>query len=148
MSTDPWEDEIPKRYKPGEARKGKVPKLTNFGVFVELEPSLEGLLHISELADHKVESPESVVKVGDEIVVKVLRVDIGERKIGLSRERIGPSPDHVEDPEEPAAESPPPASLRASCAAAAAAGCLPCRSRASSTSRMEQGQESGIRCVE
>ena len=55
--------------------KGKVTKLTNFGVFVELEPGLEGLLHISELADHKVESPEEVVKVGDEIEVKILRVD-------------------------------------------------------------------------
>ncbi len=67
--------------------KGKVTKLTNFGVFVELEPGLEGLLHISELADHKVDSPEEVVKVGDEIEVKVLRVDRGERKIGLSRKK-------------------------------------------------------------
>ena len=67
--------------------KGKVTKLTNFGVFVELEPGLEGLLHISELADHKVESPEEVVKVGDEIEVKILRVDRGERKIGLSRKK-------------------------------------------------------------
>ena len=62
-------------------------KLTNFGVFVELEPGLEGLLHISELADHKVDSPEEVVKVGDEIEVKILRVDRGERKIGLSRKK-------------------------------------------------------------
>jgi small subunit ribosomal protein S1 len=46
-------------------------------------------LHISELADHKVESPEDVVKVGDEIEVKVLRVDAADRKIGLSRKRIG-----------------------------------------------------------
>ena len=67
--------------------KGKVTKLTNFGVFVELEPGLEGLLHISELADHKVDSPEEVVKVGDEIEVKILRVDRGERKIGLSRKK-------------------------------------------------------------
>src|SRR5262249_33832546 len=47
-----------------------------------------GLLHISELADHKVENPEDVVKVGDEIEVKVLRVDADERKIGLSRKRV------------------------------------------------------------
>ena len=66
---------------------GKVTKLTNFGVFVELEPGLEGLLHISELADHKVDSPEEVVNVGDEIEVKILRVDRGERKIGLSRKK-------------------------------------------------------------
>jgi small subunit ribosomal protein S1 len=57
-------------------------------VFVGLENGLEGLLHISELADHKVESPEEVVKVGEEIEVKILRVDAEERKIGLSRKRV------------------------------------------------------------
>jgi small subunit ribosomal protein S1 len=88
MNNDPWEGDIPGRYKPGEIKKGKVTKLTNFGVFVELEPGLEGLLHISELADHKVESPEDVVKVGDEVEVKVLRVDAADRKIGLSRKRL------------------------------------------------------------
>ena len=71
---------------PNDVVTGKVTKLTNFGVFVELEPGLEGLLHISELADHKVDSPEEVVKVGDEIEVKILRVDRGERKIGLPEE--------------------------------------------------------------
>jgi small subunit ribosomal protein S1 len=88
MNNDPWEGDIPGRYRPGEVKKGKVTKLTNFGVFVELEPGLEGLLHISELADHKVESPEDVVKVGDEVEVKVLRVDAADRKIGLSRKRL------------------------------------------------------------
>jgi len=85
MANDPWEGDIPGRYAPGQITKGKVTKLTNFGVFVELEPGLEGLLHISELADDKVDSPEDVVKVGDEIEVKVLRVDSKDRKIGLSR---------------------------------------------------------------
>jgi small subunit ribosomal protein S1 len=89
MNNDPWEGDIPGRYRPGEIKKGKVTKLTNFGVFVELEPGLEGLLHISELSDHKVESPEDIVKVGDEIEVKVLRVDAADRKIGLSRKRLG-----------------------------------------------------------
>ncbi len=89
MASDPWEGDIPGRYKPGEMKKGKVTKLTNFGVFVELEPGLEGLLHISELADHKVESPEDVVKLGDEIEVRVLRVDVADRKIGLSRKQGG-----------------------------------------------------------
>jgi len=59
MATDPWEGDIPGRYRPGEVKKGKVTKITNFGVFVELEPGLEGLLHVSELADHKVESPRA-----------------------------------------------------------------------------------------
>jgi small subunit ribosomal protein S1 len=88
MASDPWEGDIPGRYHPGDLKKGKVTKLTNFGVFVELEPGLEGLLHISELADHKVESPEEVVKVGDEIEVKLLRVEPKERKIGLSRKNL------------------------------------------------------------
>jgi small subunit ribosomal protein S1 len=103
MATDPWEGDIPGRYRPGEVKKGKVTKLTNFGVFVELEPGLEGLLHISELADHKVDSPEDVVKVGDEIEVRVLRVDVGDRKIGLSRKTAGPEEGPAEGtPEGPA----------------------------------------------
>lgn len=101
MNNDPWESDIPGRYLPGEVKKGKVTKLTNFGVFVELEPGLEGLLHISELADEKVETPEDVVKVGDEIEVKVLRVDAAERKVGLSRKQVL-NPDAVE--EEPTAD--------------------------------------------
>jgi small subunit ribosomal protein S1 len=101
MANDPWEGDIPGRYHPGEVKKGKVTKLTNFGVFVELEPGLEGLLHISELADHKVESPEEVVKVGDEVEVKILRVDPADRKIGLSRKRL-----HEPDIEEESAEEP------------------------------------------
>jgi small subunit ribosomal protein S1 len=102
LRDDPWETDIPSRYEPGDVVKGKVTKLTNFGVFVELEPGLEGLLHISELADHKVDSPEEVVRVGDEIEVKILRVDRGERKIGLSRKKAQWSrPEH--DREESAA---------------------------------------------
>jgi small subunit ribosomal protein S1 len=85
LAGDPWETTIPEKFQPGTVVKGKVTKITNFGVFVELEPELEGLLHISELADHKVDNPEEIVKVGQEIEVRVLRVDSAERKIGLSR---------------------------------------------------------------
>ena len=88
LEEDPWERKIPEKYVPGEIVKGKVTKVTNFGVFVELEPGLEGLLHVSELADHKVDNPEEVVKPGEEVEVKVLRVDTDERKIGLSRKRV------------------------------------------------------------
>src|SRR5262249_31019106 len=99
MASDPWEGDIPGRYRPGDIKKGKVTKLTNFGVFVELEPGLEGLVHISELADHKVESPEDVVKVGDEIEVKILRVDAADHKIGLSRKRVGQAEDEGREAE-------------------------------------------------
>ncbi|MCI0378689.1 MAG: 30S ribosomal protein S1 [Gemmataceae bacterium] len=102
MANDPWEGDIPSRYHQGDMKTGKVTKLTNFGVFVELEPGLEGLLHISELADEKVESPEDVVKVGDEIEVKILRVDAAERKIGLSRKTASDE----ETPPEGGEESP------------------------------------------
>ena len=88
LTDDPWATDIPAKYQPGQIVKGPVTKITNFGVFVGLEDGLEGLLHISELADHKVENPEEVVKVGQEIEVKVLRVDPDERKIGLSRKRV------------------------------------------------------------
>ncbi|HOW73810.1 MAG TPA: 30S ribosomal protein S1 [Phycisphaerae bacterium] len=87
LSEDPWIQAIPKTYIPGQIVKGKVTKITNFGVFVELETDLEGLLHVSELADHKVEDPHDEVKVGAEIEVKILRVDPQERKIGLSKKR-------------------------------------------------------------
>jgi small subunit ribosomal protein S1 len=99
MGSDPWETDIPARFTPGQKTHGKVTKLTNFGVFVELEPGLEGLLHISELSDAKIESPEEVVKVGDDVDVKVLRVDAKDRKIGLSMKNVddGLVPDIIPD---------------------------------------------------
>lgn len=88
MDEDPWTDHIPAKYQPGQLIRGKVTKITNFGVFVGLEDGLEGLLHVSELADHKVENPEEIVNVGEEIEVKIMRVDVEKRKIGLSRKRV------------------------------------------------------------
>ncbi|MFO0939673.1 MAG: 30S ribosomal protein S1 [Pirellulales bacterium] len=88
LDDDPWATTIPAKYQPGQKVTGKVTKITNFGVFIGLEDGLEGLLHISELSDEKVENPEELVKVGDELEVKVLRVDTEERKIGLSRKRV------------------------------------------------------------
>jgi len=84
LSQDPWSGDIPARYHIGDSVPGNVTKITNFGVFVELEEGLEGLLHISELADHKVENPEDVVKVGQRVEVRVIKIDAEERKIGLT----------------------------------------------------------------
>ncbi len=100
LTEDPWLHSIPDHYIPGQIVKGTVTKITNFGVFVELEPGLEGLLHVSEIADHKVEKPEAELKIGDEIEVKILRVDIQDRKIGLSKKRAEWA---AEGPEEAAA---------------------------------------------
>jgi small subunit ribosomal protein S1 len=87
MQEDPWVNVIPAAYRPGMVVKGHVTKIANFGVFVELEPGLEGLLHISEISDQKIEKPEEALKVGQELDVKILRVDSDERKIGLSLKR-------------------------------------------------------------
>ena len=122
MANDPWDGDIPGRYLPGQKVRGKVTKLTNFGVFVELEPGLEGLLHISELTDAKIESPEEVVKVGDDVDVKVLRVDTKDRKVGLSMRNVDDPtvPDVI--PEIPIAEI---EAMEAEAAAAAAAQAPP-----------------------
>ncbi|MCL4194665.1 MAG: S1 RNA-binding domain-containing protein, partial [Thermoguttaceae bacterium] len=112
LAEDPWAHDIPDKYQPGQIVKGKVTKITNFGVFVGLENGLEGLLHISELADHKVEDPEEIVKVGDEIEVKILRVDSDERKIGLSRKRVEWAEEVEAEEEGKATPSAPPVELR------------------------------------
>ena len=87
LHEDPWARAVPENYIPGQIVEGTVTKITNFGVFVELEEDLEGLLHISELADHKVEDPHQEVKIGEKLLAKILRVDTAERKIGLSKKR-------------------------------------------------------------
>jgi small subunit ribosomal protein S1 len=87
LNEDPWLNAIPDAYQPGMVVRGKVTKITNFGVFVELEENLEGLLHVSELADHKVDNPQDVVQPDQDIDVKILRVDREDRKIGLSLKR-------------------------------------------------------------
>jgi len=94
LHEDPWLRAVPDHYIPGQIVEGTITKITNFGVFVELEQDLEGLLHVSELADHKVEDPHEVVKLGDKIQVKILRVDQQERKIGLSKKRAEWSAEH------------------------------------------------------
>jgi small subunit ribosomal protein S1 len=81
---DPWEKVVSEKYSVGDVVKGKVSKLTNFGAFVELEPGVEGLLHISELADKKVTDPKDVVSEGQEVEVKIIKLDVGQRKLGLS----------------------------------------------------------------
>jgi small subunit ribosomal protein S1 len=84
LSQDPWMDHVPNNFHVGDLLSGVVTKLTNFGAFVRLEDDLEGLLHISELADHKVTDPSEIVQSGIKVEVRVIRVDIEERKIGLS----------------------------------------------------------------
>jgi small subunit ribosomal protein S1 len=81
---DPWEKGVSEKYHVGDVVKGRVTKLTNFGAFVEVEPGVEGLLHVSELADKKVSDPKDIVSEGQELEVKIIKLDAGQRKLGLS----------------------------------------------------------------
>ncbi len=83
LAQDPWTT-LTERHPVGVRLKGKVTKVTDFGVFVELEPGIEGLVHVSELRDERVEHPKDVCKEGDELDVKVLDIDANERKVSLS----------------------------------------------------------------
>lgn len=80
---DPWELAVEK-YNQGDIVKGKVVRTAPFGAFVELEPGIDGLVHISQMANHRVEKPEDVVSIGQEIDVKVLSVEPADKRISLS----------------------------------------------------------------
>lgn len=83
LSSDPWES-VPTRYARGTIVNGKVTSVTDFGVFIELEEGIEGLIHVSELSKEKIESPKDFAQVGDTIEAAVLQVDTVDRKIALS----------------------------------------------------------------
>ncbi|SNB44853.1 30S ribosomal protein S1 [Geobacter sp. DSM 9736] len=83
LTPDPW-SEIPSRYRPGTRVKGKVSSVTDFGIFIELEEGIEGLIHVSELSHEKLPTPKGFAEVGDELEAVVLSVDTSDRKIGLS----------------------------------------------------------------
>ena len=80
---DPWE-EVPEKYKVGSVVRGKIFNIVDYGAFVELEEGIIGLIHISELADRRVERPEEILSIGEELALKVIRLDTEERKISLS----------------------------------------------------------------
>ncbi|MFZ8812552.1 MAG: 30S ribosomal protein S1 [Thermus aquaticus] len=88
---DPWQ-QLVEKYPPGTVVKGKVTGVTDFGVFVELEPGMEGLVHVSELDHIRVENPAALFKKGDEMEVVVLHIDPVEQRISLSRKRLLPPP--------------------------------------------------------
>ena len=83
---DPWQTVL-NEYKPNDILEGKVTKVVAFGAFVEIVPGVEGLVHISELAEHHVESPGEVVQPGQEVWVRILEIDDERRRISLSVKR-------------------------------------------------------------
>jgi len=83
LNEDPWET-APRRYAPRTLVHGKVTSVTDFGIFLELEEGIEGLVHVSEISKEKVESPKEFAEVGQELEAVVINVDPAERKIALS----------------------------------------------------------------
>jgi small subunit ribosomal protein S1 len=83
---DPWQTVL-NEYRVGDVLEGKVTKVVAFGAFVEVVPGVEGLVHISELAEHHVESPGEVVQPGQEVWVRILEIDEERRRISLSVKR-------------------------------------------------------------
>ena len=85
--SDPWQQVID-TYSEGDEVDGKVTKVVTFGAFVEILPGVEGLVHISELAQHHVENPREVVSQGDEVKAKIIEVDGERRRLSLSLKRV------------------------------------------------------------
>ncbi len=87
LESDPWES-IPQRYPLGSVVAGPITNVTDFGLFVELEEGIEGLVHVSEISKEKIKSPVGQFKPGDRITAKVINISPKERKIGLSVKKI------------------------------------------------------------
>ena len=83
LSSDPW-DEIETHYKIGDVVKGKASKITNYGVFVELDNDIDGLVHISQISEDRIESIKDVIEENAEVEARVIKIDKDERRIGLS----------------------------------------------------------------
>jgi len=87
LNADPWE-EIPKRYPVGSSVVGTVTNVTDFGLFVEIEEGIEGLVHVSEISKEKIKTPVGIFQEGQEVTAKVVNIGKEERKIGLSLKRL------------------------------------------------------------
>lgn len=92
LEPDPWEN-IAERYPPGTVMRGKVRNITNFGVFVEIEPGIDGLVHISDLSwTKRIRHPSDMVKKGQELDVVVLNIDTKDRRISLGHKQVDTNP--------------------------------------------------------
>ena len=94
-SEDPWSS-IATRYSIGQIVKGKVSKIASFGAFIELEDGVDGLVHISQISNDHVEKVKDALKVGQEVEARIVRVDGGDRRIGLSIKAVDMSEDEIE----------------------------------------------------
>jgi small subunit ribosomal protein S1 len=83
LTPEPW-SMVDQKYAVGEIVTATVTKLTNFGAFAKIDDSIEGLIHISELADYRISHPKEIVQEGDEVQVRIIRIDAERRRVGLS----------------------------------------------------------------
>ncbi len=95
LQPEPWTT-VEERYKIGQLVTGTITKLASFGAFARLEDNIEGLIHISELADRRIQHPKEVVKEGDTLQLRVIRVDATRRRLGLSLKRA--SEEYADEP--------------------------------------------------
>ena len=100
LTEDPWKKEIPEKYSVGDTVKGKVTKMTDFGAFIDMGNGLEGLLHISEISSEKIKNIEKVLSIGQELDVKIVKIEPEARKIGLSLKGTGKAPEQEAKPQE------------------------------------------------
>ena len=94
LESDPWES-IDNRFKVGDLVSGQVAKIASFGAFVNLDGDIDGLIHISQLSEEHVERVKDVIKVGDSIKARVIKVDKLERRIGLSIKAVNYDPEQL-----------------------------------------------------
>jgi small subunit ribosomal protein S1 len=94
LSEDPWNN-IDKFYKVGDLVTGKVTKLASFGAFVGLQHDIDGLVHISQVSEERVDKIKNVLKVDQEVTARVIKIDKGERRIGLSIKAANYSPEQL-----------------------------------------------------
>ena len=94
LSEDPWTN-IDKYYKVGDLVSGKVTKLASFGAFVGLQHDIDGLVHISQVSEERVDKIKNVLKVGQEVTARVIKIDKSDRRIGLSIKAANYSPEQL-----------------------------------------------------
>lgn len=87
LQEDPWQDKV-NAFKVGQLTEGVITRLTKFGAFARLEGDIEGLIHISELSENRINHPKEAVKEGDNLTLRVIRIDSDQRRIGLSLRKV------------------------------------------------------------
>ena len=100
LKPEPWST-VQDRYQIGQLVTGTITNITEFGAFARLDDDIEGLIHISELSEDRIDHPNAVVKEGDEVTLRVIRIDPDRQRIGLSLRRVNEDPYEEYDWQEP-----------------------------------------------